>query len=969
MQLSKHIAKHSLFLTLFCALFAAPIISKPLKKSTIVVEDKNPLKILTPSMKDVKTKKLILSNGIQVYIISDPLAKESSAAVSVNVGTWHDPDSRPGMAHFCEHMVFMGSKKYPDENTFAQFVNDNNGMRNAYTSRDQTVFMYTINNNNFDKSFDIFSRFFIDPIFSESSIEREMQAVNQEFMAQLDNDGWRAWYVFRETGNQNHPNARFGTGNYDTLKSIKRDELINWHAKHYTSEGMNLVAYSNQDIDKLTTLVENCFNEVPYSSREGLEVPYAKMSSSDQEGHICYMETIKDMKEISILWEIPPAYAKNYHTKSYELISYALTHKGEGSLYNYLSEQGLINTISYAAERHTNDHLLLEFNISLTEKGIREKDKVLFAFFQALNKLKTSNIPSHIFNDIVAVQKNEYCWQSRQDAFNLTMNTAAAMDKEPLETFPYGMSVISQYDKKESRNLLNYMHANNAMIFVYGKEHHTNKTADREHKIVHAKYSVEKTPDETLQAWNNAPANKDICLPTPNPYISKNQDVIAKKKSKKLLAPVIIGKDEGSCCYYVKDNYYLIPRGHIQVGIKARAINETNKSICLTKLYARYLQNHMKSLISEGGFAGIHTSIRPDNFALHISVDSYNDKISSYMMAFLSKLKSTQISREEFDLAKEQMISEANSHAHDQPALQGFRTIKTIISNNEIDYKQEQSSLQSISLEDLQFFHHSVLDENYLQIMIGGNLDKENGLLYYGEIKGALASRPFEEKSHIDASYQNIFTDTSKPRKISSKTHIRMNATVLFIDNGEFRYEKCGSNILFGSAVSEAFFDELRSKQQTGYFTRGLTRRDLNRMYSIFLVQSTTHYPEELLGRFELFLENYSKNLQETIPEERFASMKQSLIEDLQSKPENLSMHLARQYGLAFTHNGEFDRLDRIKKSLENLTYEQFISDSKGFITRENNKRLAILIKGAELDDKSFSYIEVTQQELASMTK
>eukprot|EP01035_Chromulina_nebulosa_P018086 gene18086-23734_t len=53
--------------------------------------------------------------------------------MSVQVGSFADPEKAGGLAHFLEHMVFMGSTKYPDENYYDSFVSSHNGSCNAMT--------------------------------------------------------------------------------------------------------------------------------------------------------------------------------------------------------------------------------------------------------------------------------------------------------------------------------------------------------------------------------------------------------------------------------------------------------------------------------------------------------------------------------------------------------------------------------------------------------------------------------------------------------------------------------------------------------------------------------------------------------------------------------------------------------------------------------------------------------------------
>lgn len=58
-------------------------------------------------------KGLVLENQLKCLLISDPSTDRSAASMTVNTGSMQDPDELPGLAHFCEHMLFMGSKKVP----------------------------------------------------------------------------------------------------------------------------------------------------------------------------------------------------------------------------------------------------------------------------------------------------------------------------------------------------------------------------------------------------------------------------------------------------------------------------------------------------------------------------------------------------------------------------------------------------------------------------------------------------------------------------------------------------------------------------------------------------------------------------------------------------------------------------------------------------------------------------------------
>ncbi|CAK9295952.1 unnamed protein product, partial [Gordionus sp. m RMFG-2023] len=87
---------------------------------------------------------LELKNKLKVLLISDPEADKAAAALDVHIGNLKDPKTIPGLAHFCEHMLFMGTKKYPSENEYSKFLNEHSGCSNAYTCDDHTNYYFDV---------------------------------------------------------------------------------------------------------------------------------------------------------------------------------------------------------------------------------------------------------------------------------------------------------------------------------------------------------------------------------------------------------------------------------------------------------------------------------------------------------------------------------------------------------------------------------------------------------------------------------------------------------------------------------------------------------------------------------------------------------------------------------------------------------------------------------------------------------
>ena len=106
-----------------------------------------------------------------------------------------------------------------------------------------------------------------------------------------------------------------------------------------------------------------------------------------------------------------------------------------------------------------------------------------------------------------------------------------------------------------------------------------------------------------------------------------------------------------------------------------------------------------------------------------------------------------------------------------------------------------------------------------------------------------------------------------------------------------FSFKNKAIQQVLGYALSDAFFDTLRTKQQTGYIAKAWNTEEERQLLQFFAVQSSTHTPIDLLARFELFLESFDKNLSTQIPEGCFESIRSESYYSVKMPPETCARH------------------------------------------------------------------------------
>ena len=133
------------------------------------------------------------------------------------MGHLSDPIEKQGLAHYLEHMLFLGTKKYPEVGSYKKFLDEHSGASNAYTGGAITNYFFQVSHVGFEKALDRFSDFFKSPLFDKKYAEREVKAVNNEHEKNKLNDGWRGNFISQQISEKGHPLTKFGTGNQDTL--------------------------------------------------------------------------------------------------------------------------------------------------------------------------------------------------------------------------------------------------------------------------------------------------------------------------------------------------------------------------------------------------------------------------------------------------------------------------------------------------------------------------------------------------------------------------------------------------------------------------------------------------------------------------------------------------------------------------------------------------------------------------------
>lgn len=930
----------------------------------IFIEDQAKIPLLNPSLQKRSIAKIRLENGIEAYIVSDPEAKHSGMSVGVKAGSWDDPKKYPGMAHFVEHVLFMGTETYPEENDYTRHITESAGIYNAYTSTDRTVYMFAVNHGGFEGALDRLAHFFIDPLLCTSSIERELHAVDQEHAKNLENDNWRQWMVLKEISNPDHPHTKFSTGNAETLRGIPQSALRTWFNEHYTPDRMRVAVVSPLPVETLVDLVASRFSQVYREPAERASLdPDTPLFSQEEQGALLSIKPIRDMKELALLWELPSSF-RNLETEgNLHFLAYLLNSPHEGGLIDSLKQEGWIQDGKSSFDRFSDHTILFSINFVLTEEGVHRKEQIFDRTFQTLSKIK-EGVTYDRFLEMKRLNLVHYQYQARQNAFETVMQLGHKMFEEDLSTFPEKTMLPQDYSPDLFDELLLSLRPEKACFILTADEALSQIKPERKEKWMNAEYTLLPYADEILASWADA-SSETIVLAPANPFIPENLELLPEVAEADAEPSVAVQTAQANVSY-LRDTFYQVPEVAFSYRLYTPAINGRAKAAALSELFCNALSDRLHSTLHMASVAGINATLSPGHHFIQININGYSEKAAGLGNIVFAKLKDFEIAEDRFDVLKEQLLSTYANASKELPFMQGKELLENLLITDTPLQRDKFEELKDIAYKDFLEFSRQVFQSVYVEGFVYGNCAQEDAVMLSNNLLSSLDSEVFV-RDFIEKRKVRLLPAEEGPFVVTESTPSLGEAALLAIEQGPYSYEARAKQMLLGKYLQEFFFDRLRTKQQTGYYVRAKDSDVEGQLLQLFVVQSSSHNPHELLARFDLFLDEMNQEFETIISKESFAKTRSMVVQELSLPPENMQTMATRLTTLAFEYDGTFDHYPKLIASTQNVTYEDLKAFARETLSRDNTRRLAILVEGKTPGKQPLRYRQIAKEEFGSI--
>ena len=197
-------------------------------------------------------------NGLRLVVEQMPNFKSVVLSVEVTVGSGDELPNEQGLSHFCEHMLFKGTKRRTGQQIIDEFSMLSVDY-NAWTSESATCYHTKGIADNLEQCMDILSDMYFNLQFTDEDFDKEGDVIVQEICMHGDNPDWLLadelnMAYFKGTKYE-HPVAGFAKA----IKQYQPTDIYNYVKKHYIAPNTIISLAGDITMERAEKLVQKYF--------------------------------------------------------------------------------------------------------------------------------------------------------------------------------------------------------------------------------------------------------------------------------------------------------------------------------------------------------------------------------------------------------------------------------------------------------------------------------------------------------------------------------------------------------------------------------------------------------------------------------------------------------------------------------------------------------------------------------------
>jgi len=206
----------------------------------------------------------ILPNGLRIVCETMPRVSSVALGFVVRTGSRHEGPGEHGLSHFLEHMCFKGTARRSWRQITIDF-DELGSIYNAYTGKEHTVYYGWVPPDRMEAQLELLADM-MRPRLDPQDFETERKVILEEIAMSDDNFDHHVWNFLHEVCFGEHPLAHEVLGESESVASLTREHMQDYHRRTYAPENMLVVAAGAVEPEALFAAVGRCCGDWPRGS-------------------------------------------------------------------------------------------------------------------------------------------------------------------------------------------------------------------------------------------------------------------------------------------------------------------------------------------------------------------------------------------------------------------------------------------------------------------------------------------------------------------------------------------------------------------------------------------------------------------------------------------------------------------------------------------------------------------------------
>lgn len=874
-----------------------------------------------------------LKNGLQVLVVEDIKNNKSACAATFSVGHFDDDADCQGLSHLLEHMLFMGNSEFKTPNSLNDFVSAQGGSINASTGTETSSYFFDAATDSLDSALAQFSAMLFSPLFLETYIEKEIQAIDAEFKLKQRDDLRRLYQVHKETCHADHPFSKFSVGNQATFSPFSLTELSaklrHFHQRYYQTQNLNLCLVTALPLEQAKQLVSKHFAQHKAGPKIERQ-PYPALYLEHQLGVQINIVPLQKAQRLIITFALP-AQASFYRAKPLAIISHILGDEGFGGLLDFYKSKNWATSLSAGGGIEGSNFKDFNINLQVTDEGMQNQEAILSTLFSYINLIKTQGLESWRIDEMAKL--NNLAWQYGEalkpidEALKLSLN----MLDYPSEHVVVGDYLFDQVNAVLTLDMLAFFVPQNMRLKIIHQQQETDSIAH----WYDTPYKIMPLPKSLLNSSKKLAKIKQLSLPKANRYLCDEKKL--REKQGDFALPKQIIKQRGLDLWFGQDEQFLQPKGDCFLTFDCQAITEGIEVATYKRLWVALINEKLSQKYYQANLAGLHFHLYPHQGGFSLQTNGFSAKQLDFCTDLLTQIVVQEDFSQSFQQVKNNQVQTLSNSLLNKPINRLFNRLSVLLQQYNYAPSDMADIMSTAQLSDVTSTKNKLLSHFYLEGMMYGNWAYEDTHAVVEKVSDFRQRYPKSEA--LSKGLVDLTQETTQVHFVDC--HHSDDAVVMYFQAPSAQVEDIALTMLLEQIISTPFFNQMRTERQLGYLV-GSGYLPHNQHPGIALyIQSPNYSAEQLIIAMQQFLNEFSLALGEF--EAVWTSLKAGVIRQLSQTDSHLSMKSQRLWMSIGNKDFNFSYNEKLVATIKQLNFSQLVEFNQRLLMQRQFGELVLI--------------------------